>query len=82
VINLKVLERMLQRLGVGEIVAMSDASEAVDALLAENNPNRLPNIILSDLQMPGMDGFAFIAHLREMTQFRVPPIVMACTGTC
>jgi CheY-like chemotaxis protein len=81
-INLKVLQRMLQRLGVSEVVAMNDASEAVEVLLAENNPNRLPNLILSDLQMPGMDGFGFIAHLREITHFREPPIVMACTGTC
>lgn len=80
-INLKVLERMLQRLGVGEIVTTNDASDAVDSLLAETNPKRLPNLILSDIQMPGMDGFEFITHLREMTHFKEPPIVMACTGT-
>lgn len=72
---------MLHRLGVRDVVAMSSASDAVDALQAEKDPSRLPSLILSDLQMPGMDGYGFIAHLREMAHFREPPIVMACTGT-
>ena len=81
-INLKVLERMLCRLGVKSVLTFNDASKALDYLNDANDPSMLPNLILSDLQMPIMSGFQFMGHLRELSSFDAPPTVMACSGKC
>ena len=80
VINLKVLKRMLSRLGVKSVQTFSDGSLALDYLKAINDPKSLPNLILSDLQMPIMTGFELMGHLREITLYEDSPIVMACSG--
>ena len=54
------LVRMLRRLGAGEITEAEDGATA----LAHCNDVR-PDIIICDLDMPGMDGMAFIRHLGE-----------------
>lgn len=79
-INLKVLQRMLVRLGVQDIKIFNNGSKALDYLQSVNDVAALPNLILSDLQMPKMDGYSLIAQLREMAKYETPPLVMACTG--
>jgi CheY-like chemotaxis protein len=80
VINLKVLQRMLVRLGVQQIEAFNDGNKALAYLRGIDDAKSLPNLILSDLHMPNLDGFALIAQLREMTRYETPPVVMACSG--
>jgi two-component system chemotaxis response regulator CheY len=38
-----------------------------------------PHIILTDLNMPNMDGLTFIKHVREQAQFKSIPILMLTT---
>jgi DNA-binding NarL/FixJ family response regulator len=49
------------------------ARRAADALIrvAEN----LPDLIISDIRMPGMDGYQFVAKLRSNARTRLVPIV-------
>jgi CheY-like chemotaxis protein len=63
--------RQLERLGV-EIADAADGSEAL-AWLASNLP---PALILLDLLMPRMDGFAFLDEIAKMPQLRDVPIVI------
>jgi signal transduction histidine kinase/AmiR/NasT family two-component response regulator len=78
VINLKVLARMCHRLGVDHVETAQNGVEALQ-YLASAPRNDLPNLILSDLIMPEMDGFDFALNLRE---FDLPmrPLVIACSA--
>lgn len=80
VINLKVLQRMLKRLGLHKVTLFSDSRKALDYLKAMEDVNLLPDLILSDLNMPHMDGLTLVSHVRDMSKFLVRPTIMACTG--
>jgi CheY-like chemotaxis protein len=64
-----------------KLIRVADGIEAVDYLYA-NEPftNRstspFPDLLLLDLQMPVMDGFAVLAALKGRPQFRSLPIVV------
>lgn len=80
-INLKVLERMLTRLGVNHVKKCKDGTQAMDYLKSiGDDALSLPNVILSDLHMPNMGGYELVGHLRAVAQYEMPPMVMACTG--
>ena len=70
-VNVKLLERMLKADGYGEIVSTLDPRE-VEGIYRE----RRPDLILLDLNMPYLDGFAVMARLREIGGGRLPPILV------
>ncbi|MFN6562462.1 MAG: response regulator [Nostoc sp. ChiSLP01] len=41
----------------------------------ESNPN-YPNLLILDVQMPKMDGFEVVQHIRESTKFQFLPILL------
>ncbi len=56
-----------------EIVTASDSADVVD-LIDEINPD----LVISDIMMPGMDGYTFLRHIRkEKTQAALPVIIMS-----
>ncbi len=57
------------------ITTAGDGMEAVEALKSENI-----NLVLTDLKMPRMDGFALVAHLSS-NYSDIPVIVMTAFGT-
>jgi signal transduction histidine kinase/DNA-binding response OmpR family regulator len=59
-----------------EIVAAADGQEALDAVA-----RRRPDVILLDLLMPNMDGFAVIEHLQQDPQHRLIPVVVLTAKT-
>jgi len=61
---LETLERLLRRSGYTCLTA-SSGRDAIATIDAEG-----PDLVVSDLQMPGLDGLAVIRHARA----RVPPI--------
>ena len=52
---------LLGRLGVGSLAESSDGTEALE-LLERSAP---PDVIVCDIDMPGMDGVEFIRHVAE-----------------
>lgn len=57
---LKILARMLEKQGV---VHISCCEKGEDALVLIDDADHRPDLILLDLNMPGMDGIEFVRHL-------------------
>jgi EAL domain-containing protein (putative c-di-GMP-specific phosphodiesterase class I) len=59
---LKLLARMLETLGFTQVTTCDNARVALDCIVS---PSGAPNLILSDLNMPEMDGVEFVRKLVE-----------------
>ena len=72
----KILQRVLRQtdLPLGEIFEAGDGSEAVDIL-----KTRSFGLILSDINMPTMDGLQLLARIKEMEHLRNVPVLMITT---
>ena len=57
--------------------AISSATTATDACALLSN-GLIPNVILSDFHLPGMDGIAFLVSVREDLGLKIP--LVAITG--
>ena len=67
--NLKLILMLLASSG-HELVTATDAVQALHAI-----ERRVPDLILLDLQLPGMDGLELTRRLRANTQTRSIPII-------
>ncbi|MEO5509854.1 MAG: HD domain-containing phosphohydrolase [Longimicrobiales bacterium] len=75
--NVNVVERLLRRAGYSNISTTSNPLEA-EALYATFHPD----IVLLDLHMPGLGGFALLANLRaKVIEDLVPVIVLTGDAT-
>src|SRR5271166_515993 len=72
----KIVERCLRQAGMdlGQVLEASNGAEAL-ALVSENTCD----LILSDINMPVMDGLEFVRHLKEVESTKKIPIVMITT---
>jgi len=72
----KIVERCLRQAGMdlGQVLEASNGAEAL-ALVNENTFD----LILSDINMPVMDGLEFVRHLKELENAKNVPIVMITT---
>jgi putative two-component system response regulator len=73
--NVDVLRRLLARSGYEQVRATTDALEAI-SLVRE----RLPDLILLDLHMPVMDGFAVMAAVRGFVPEATYLPILVLTG--
>jgi two-component system chemotaxis response regulator CheY len=72
----KILQRVLRQtdLALGEIHEAGDGTEAVDIL-----KTRSFGLILSDINMPQMDGLQLLARIKEMENLKGVPVIMITT---
>jgi len=72
----KILIRVLRQtaLPIGEIFEARDGLEALD--IVRNHPL---NLVLSDINMPNLDGLGLLAELKGSDQWRTLPVVMITT---
>ena len=59
---LELLERMLVNLGFSSVTTCDNGRAALELV---DNPDSHPDMILLDINMPGMDGVEFVRHLVE-----------------
>lgn len=72
----KIVSRALRQAGLDfdEILEASDGQEALNLLEKEN-----VDLILSDINMPNMDGIEFLRQKREIDGIKNIPVVMITT---
>ena len=66
----KITGRLLEREGF-EVVVAKDGVDALEQLL-----ERVPDVILSDIEMPRMDGFDLARNIRNDERLKTVPIIM------
>lgn len=74
----KILKRMLQRAGLdlGVVLEAGDGVEALEKLSGQS-----VGLILSDINMPNMDGLQLLRALKSSDKFRHVPVIMITTET-
>jgi two-component system chemotaxis response regulator CheY len=72
----KILQRMLKQAGldVGTVLQAGDGIEALEKLSGQS-----VGLILSDINMPNMDGMQLLATLKSSPEFRHVPVIMITT---
>jgi two-component system chemotaxis response regulator CheY len=72
----KILQRVLRQTGmvIGEIYEAGDGQEALELL-----KTKTVSLVLSDINMPKMDGLQMLAALKNSTAWRHIPVVMITT---
>ncbi len=77
------IQRQLRKLGVGDMMVRArDGQEALDLLAAQpDDPMSVPScVLLVDLNMPRINGFEFIDHLRSVPRYRHVPVYICSTS--
>lgn len=70
-VNNFVCESIIKNAGFAEeVISYEWAEDAVKDLVqaAQTNPDHFPNLIFLDINMPGMDGWAFLEEYRKLPQ--------------
>jgi chemosensory pili system protein ChpA (sensor histidine kinase/response regulator) len=68
------VRRVTQRLLLREGFRVALAKDGLDAL--ERLAEEVPSIVLSDIEMPRMDGFDFVRNLRSDARWKELPVIM------
>ena len=71
----KVLSRLLEREGF-EVIVAKDGIDAMQMLLETT-----PDVILTDIEMPRMDGFALARNVRDDARTASTPLIMISSRT-
>jgi putative two-component system response regulator len=69
-VNLKLIERILKNEGFSNIFSIQDPKE-----VARQYMEHRPDLILLDINMPGLDGFGVLDSLKQQSDGNLPPIV-------
>jgi two-component system, chemotaxis family, chemotaxis protein CheY len=72
----KIVERSLRQAGI-ELSEVMEAGSGVEALAALQS--KKPDLILSDINMPAMNGLEFVKKLQDFDNMKDVPVVMITT---
>lgn len=70
--SLELMRYLLQSDG-HEMLLANDGQQAIGHLATD--PESLPALVLTDIQMPGLDGYQLLAHIRTDARLHALPVV-------
>lgn len=70
----RIIVNTLKRAGYDDVVEASDGKDALAKMKVEK-----PNFIITDWNMPEMDGLTFVTNVRASDEFKSIPILMVTT---
>ena len=73
----KVTSRLLERHGMDVLLA----KDGVDAVMQLQDLDRIPDVMLLDIEMPRMDGFEVASRIRHNSRLQDIPIIMITSRT-
>jgi response regulator RpfG family c-di-GMP phosphodiesterase len=74
-VNLIMLSALLGKMGVDDVVAESSPERALKLAIEKK-----PELVIVDYMMPGMNGIAFVKHLRAERGYADLPVIMVTTS--
>jgi CheY-like chemotaxis protein len=75
------LRNALEKAGVEPILALSSAQGVFAYLQGVELTENLPKLIISDLNMPGINGYELLQALRSMSRYQHIPEVICSTSS-
>lgn len=70
----RIIINTLKRAGFEDVIEASDGKDALAKMKVEKI-----NFIITDWNMPEMDGLSFVTHLRGLAEYKTLPILMVTT---
>jgi len=70
----RIIINTLKRAGFTDVIEANDGKDALAKMKVEK-----PNFVITDWNMPEMDGLTFVTTLRGMEEFKTLPILMVTT---
>lgn len=82
-IHLMLIERALRKTGVKAILRTPSGEEALQLLRrARDDTSVRPDLILLDLQLPGVSGFHLLVTIKSLPSLRgIPVVVLSCSDS-
>ncbi len=62
-----------------EVVAAEDGKDGLEKLQEVSSQRKIPAMIISDINMPHLDGIGFIKEVKKNQQFKFVPILVLTT---
>jgi CheY-like chemotaxis protein len=75
------LRNALEKAGVEPILALSSAQEVFAYLQGIERTEDLPKLIISDLNMPDINGYELLQSLRSTSRYQHIPVVICSTSS-
>lgn len=72
----KSLYMILEDAGVGQITVFNNGEEAWRSVCQASEANILPHLMVSDIEMPQMDGFTLTRRIKETPAMRHMPVIL------
>ncbi len=73
------LKAYLRRLGFQNIFEAQDGQDALEALRQAQKANMPFELVISDWNMPNMDGLNFLKHVRQSAEWKNLPFILLTT---
>ncbi len=70
----RIIINTLKRAGYENVIEASDGKDALAKMKVEQ-----VNFVITDWNMPEMDGLAFVSHIRATAEFKNLPVLMVTT---